>query len=460
VNGPRAAASAASRSLDGAVLAVLVAIPFASTQLGGPRELGHIAAVGFLLLAGTIAAGLLEVVGLPHLTAYLAVGALAGPHAVHLVGRDALESLVPVNALALSLIALAGGAELRLDGLRHGLRGLAWATLWQNLITFAGAALVFLAARPLLPFTSGLGGPVVFAAALLWGTVAMTRSPAAVLGIAAQLRPAGALTSFTFNFVMTSDVVVVLLLAVVIMFCRPLVDPSVPLSLQAFRELGHELVGSVALGTTLGLALALYLRFVRRGVFLVLVAIGLVLTQAIDYLHLDWLLVFIVAGFIVRNVSRQGDALLKSIEQTGEVVYVVFFAIAGAHLELPLLAQLWPVALLLAGTRGVLTMAAGRLSSRLAGDAPVLRRWGFAGLVSQAGLALGVAHQAAREFPAFGAGFAALAVAVVAVNEVVGPILFKAALERAGEAGKAGAAAGTRHLSRPDLIAGDGARAS
>jgi Kef-type K+ transport system membrane component KefB len=439
VSGPRSVRPAAFRLVDGAVLAALFAIVFGATHLpgSGPRDLGDIAAVGFLLLAGTLASRLLESVGLPHLTAYLAVGVLVGPHVLHLVGPEAVADLMPVNALALSLIALAGGAELRVDGLREGLRGLAWATLLQNLLGFAGAALTFLAARPLLPFTEGLAWPAIVAAALLWGTVATTRSPAAVLGVASQLRPAGALTSFTFNFVMTSDVVVVVLLAIVTSVCRPLVDASVPFSLQTFRELGHELAGSVSLGATLGLALALYLRFVRQGVFLVLVVIGLVLTQAIDYVHLDWLLVFIAAGFVVRNASRQGDALLAAIERTGEIVYVVFFATAGAHLELPLLARLWPVALLLAGVRAALAIGAGRLSSRLADEAPVLRRWGFAGLVSQAGLALGVASAVAREFPAFGAGFGALAIAVVAVNEVAGPILFKAALERAGEAGRA-----------------------
>jgi hypothetical protein len=63
----------------------------------------------------------------------------------------------------------------------------------------------------------------------------------------------------------------------------------------------------------------------------------------------------------------------------------------------------------------------------------VVRQWGFAPLVSQAGLALGMAAIVERAFPSFGPGFRALAVATVAVNEMVGPVLFKVALERAGE---------------------------
>jgi Kef-type K+ transport system membrane component KefB len=124
------------------------------------------------------------------------------------------------------------------------------------------------------------------------------------------------------------------------------------------------------------------------------------------------------------------------VERAGEVVYVVFFATAGAHLDLPLLASLWPAALVLAGSRGALVWAAQRLSSRLAADPPAIRTWGFAGLISQAGLALGIAAKVSTEFPALGRAFGALAIAVVAVNELIGPILFKVALDRSGESAR------------------------
>jgi hypothetical protein len=76
---------------------------------------------------------------------------------------------------------------------------------------------------------------------------------------------------------------------------------------------------------------------------------------------------------------------------------------------------------------------AGRVSSSLANDPPILRRWGWTGLVSQAGLALGMAGVIARTFPSFGNGFRALSIATIALNEMFGPILFKFALDRAGE---------------------------
>ncbi|MEO7109237.1 MAG: cation:proton antiporter, partial [Polyangiaceae bacterium] len=84
-------------------------------------------AVGFLLLAGTLFGELGDIVGLPHLTGYLLAGVIAGPFVFGLVDHETVTNLGDVDRLALSLIALAGGAELKLDLLTKGLKSLAWA---------------------------------------------------------------------------------------------------------------------------------------------------------------------------------------------------------------------------------------------------------------------------------------------------------------------------------------------
>jgi Kef-type K+ transport system membrane component KefB len=399
-----------------------------------------IAGFGFLLLAGTLASELTAPLRLPHLTGYLVAGIVSGPHVLKLVDEETVHSLSSINTLALCLIALAGGAELELGAVRRAARSLVWATIAQTIAVFITLSAAFAACRPLVPFVQSLAPPALIGVALLWGSIAVTRSPSATLGILSQTRANGALASFTLAFVMASDIVVVVLLATVLGSVRPLIDPSATFSLSSFATLGHELFGSVAIGTTLGLVIAVYLRLVDRQMLVVLLVLGFGATTILDYLQFDALLTFMVAGFIVRNLSNQGDKFVKGIEQTGTVVYVVFFAIAGADLDIPLLRQLWPVALILAGARGVVTWGASGVASRLSNDAAVLRRWGWSGLVSQAGLTLGLTVVVAREFPSIGTPFRSLAVATVAVNELVGPIFFKLALDRAGETAHAGPA--------------------
>lgn len=438
----------ATRAIQAAALLVTFGVLYGVTRVSPELEshLGPVAAVGFLLLAGTLLSELLETIGLPHLSGYLLAGIIGGPHVLHLVDHHTVQELSPVNTLALSLIALAGGAELRVETLRSVARGLAWATLLQSTIVLVCVAGVFLAVARWVPFAASLNTKALIGVALLWGVLAVSRSPSACMGILSQTRAKGPVATFSLAFIMLSDVVVVILLATMLMLARPLISGTGGISLEDFTVLGHEILGSVAVGVTLGLGLAVYLRLVGHQLLLVLLAIGFGLSYTFTYIKVDSLLAFLSAGFVVTNLSDQGEKLLHSIEKTGSVVFVVFFATAGAHLDIPLLQKSWPVAVALCASRAIFTIGVNRLSTRLADDAPVLQRWGWSSLVSQAGLALGLSVVIANAFPSFGEGFRSLAIAAVAINEMIGPILFKFALDRAGET--------DRHApeARPSLV--------
>jgi Kef-type K+ transport system membrane component KefB len=369
---------------------------------------------------------------LPHLSGYLAAGVLCGPHVLDLVDIDTVHRLQPVNSLTLALIALAGGAELRVDVLRKRYRSVAWATLTQSTLVFATAFAAFLVVARFTPF-AGLTPSQLFAIAVIWAVLAVSRSPAAILGIFAQLRPKGPLAEFSLAFVMFSNVVVILMMAIAIALVRPLLDVGAEMSFADLKLLLNELAGSTVLGVTLGIVLTVYLRLVGQNLLLVLLVLGLGLSELLRYIRLDAMLSFLVAGFVVENFSAQGRKLVKGIADTGAVVYVIFFALAGARLELDLLAAFWPVTLGICAVRGVTTYAAARASSWLARDEPALRRWGWSGLVSQAGLALGLVIVVSRAFPNIADAFRSMAIAVIAVNEIVGPIIFKLGLDAAGE---------------------------
>lgn len=424
-----------TRSVQIAALVVIFGLLFVATRAAPElqEELGTVAAIGFLLLGGTLMSELVETIGLPHLSGYLFAGILGGPHVLHLVDHHTVEKLTPVNTLALALIAIAGGAELRMDSLRPVVRSVAWALFLQCGIGLVVMGTTFFALARYVPFAAKLELLPLIGVAMLWGTLAVSRSPSALLGILAQTRAKGPVATFSLAFVMASDVVVVVLMAFVMMLARPLITPGGSISMDDFNVLGHELLGSVAMGTTLGLLLAAYLKLVGKNLLVILVALGFGLSDFLHYVHIDPLLSFMTAGFVVANLSDEGEHLLEGVEQVGSIVFVVFFASAGAHLNIPLLRTLWPIALGLCTVRALVTFGTARLSSHIVGDGPMIRRWGASALVSQAGFALGLSVVIANTFPEFGPGFRALAIACVALNEVIGPILFKLALDRAGE---------------------------
>ena len=402
-----------------------------------PSAVAEIAAIGLFLTGGTLAGELLEPLRVPHLTAYLAVGIVAGPYVLHVVGHESVESLRSVNGLALALIALSGGAELRFDVLKKAARSLLWATATQCFLILFAMAAFFMLIIPLIPFAREASLTTKVGIACLWGVVSITRSPSACLGVLSQTRARGPLATFSLAYVMLSDVVVIILAAVVITLVKPLVDSAGGFSTRALAHLTQEIIGSVALGTSMGLLIVAYLRWVQKNFIVVLVVLGFGFTEVIKYLGFEPLLTFLMAGFLVQNLSKQGERLVHAIDDIASVVYVLFFAIAGADLDIPLLQRLWPVALMLFAGRGVLTVFANWLSTRLADDPPVLRRFGWTSLISQAGVALGIAATIVVAFPAFGAGFRALAIAHIALNEMIGPVLFKLSLDVTGESSQA-----------------------
>ncbi len=426
---PQKHASASTLARRGAALVLLVVL---GAYFHGHEMSSPLLALGLLVLGGDLLAQVTEPLGLPHITGYLFAGILLGPFGVGAASHEDVESLNLVNALALALIALSAGAELTLSLLSKGLRSLVIAVGVQVLILLPLLMAIFIALRSHIEFVAHLPLLTTIAVAMLWSVVALSRSPSATLGIIAQLKPSGPLTRYTLVLVIAFDILVLLLFSVAMQGARAMVAGG-GMDLKALYEVGEALVGSIACGITLGLLIIAYLRFVGQRVLLFLIVIGYGVTVFARYADFDELLLFVTAGFIVTNLSAQGAKLLAGVEQGGSVVYVLFFANAGAHLDIPLLARLWPIALALCAARVALTGASTWIGSRIAGDEPVVRRYAWMPLVSQAGVTIGMAVTVANAFPAFGADFRALAVAVVGLNESIGPILFKTALAKAGE---------------------------
>jgi Kef-type K+ transport system membrane component KefB len=218
-------------------------------------------------------------------------------------------------------------------------------------------------------------------------------------------------------------------------FARWMLDASSARDVSLLAQLAWEIGGSIAFGALVGALFALYVRFIGREVTLVLLTTCAVLSEVATRAHVEPLLAALAAGLVVENIAADfGDALRDAVEQGALPVLVVFFAAAGASLQLDALATLGLVALAISAVR-LASIRAGiaagiRLSGLGQGAEPV-----WMGLVSQAGVTLGLGILIAREFPDWGGRVQALVVALIALHELIGPILFRAALARSGEIG-------------------------
>jgi hypothetical protein len=148
----------------------------------------------------------------------------------------------------------------------------------------------------------------------------------------------------------------------------------------------------------------------------------------------ELLLSLLVAGFLVENVAPvRAEPLVEALHLMAVPVFVIFFALAGAELRIQAFVSLWPLVLGAALLRLVSIYAGARAGASLGRAEPVVQRYAWTGLVSQAGVALGLATIVADRLPRIGVAMQTLIVGVIAFNESLGPIFFRRGLDRAGE---------------------------
>jgi len=232
---------------------------------------------------------------------------------------------------------------------------------------------------------------------------------------------------------------------VVIMIFTVVLSLSVALAgggeMQAggFLLLAWEVFGSIAVGVGLGLLVALYQSRLGRETGLAVLGLAFGAMTLLPQWHLSGLLALMTAGFVIENASSHGDDLIQAIERNAQPVFVVFFTIAGAGLNLPALMETWPLALFLAGLRLALTTVATTVGCLLAGAPPSTVRWGWSGFIAQAGVTLGFILLISRGMPALREVLVPVLLATVAINQLVGPVAYRMGLVLAGERGRADA---------------------
>lgn len=391
------------------------------------------AAVGFLFFTAYMAGRVASGIGLPKITGYLAVGTLVGPEALGALTAANLEDLAILNRLAIGVIAFLAGGELRPSMLRRRGRTIAALMAAEIGTVFAAVYLAVLLAGRWIPFIAGAPFATALVLAAVFASIATIHSPAATIAVLNEEKPHGPVSETVLGIVVAADVVVVLMVSIALAGARTAIGGG-GFDASLVARILWELVGAIIAGAILGALLDLYLRQV--GGYLQLVAIFLVLLggQIADALHVEFLLFMLSAGFFVENVSQvDGEPLLRAFGQVSVPAYALFFALAGASIHLEELRMLWPVALLVVGVRAASLWAGCRIGASLAAAEPPVRRYTWLGLVSQAGVALGLVTVAARVLPEAGGAMRTLFLAMIAIHEFVGPILFRLALTRSGE---------------------------
>jgi Kef-type K+ transport system membrane component KefB len=394
-------------------------------------------AFGFLLLAAYFTAKIVNRFGFPKLTGYILAGVIAGPHVMGLVTDSMSGSLKVVSSTATAILALEAGSELQFKKIRPVMRTLRAITVFAVLGSMVTIGGVLFLLHPLLPFMKSLDLTQTLTVCMVIGVALSAQSPAVVMAMLAETRAEGPLSQILLASVVVADLVVITLFSVASAVAGAVIGGGLDVQATALA-VAWELVGSIVFGLVIGALLGQFLISVKRGASLFALMLCVIVAEIGTKVHLDPLIVMLASGIWLRNFSKaDASDLLHGFESAQLPVFLVFFALAGSHLDLDALWGSVMVVAIVALTRASTFFAGGRFATRITGATDVVKKYAWVGLVPQAGLALALAGVLSSTFKdSFGPGASVILLGVVGLNEMVAPIVLRICILRSGEAGK------------------------
>ena len=403
-------------------------------------------AMGIAMFAGLLLSRLTSKLNLPDVTSYLVAGVLVGPLVLGRLGVPGLgfssfhfvESMGLVCDAALGFIAFSIGSEFRVSALRKTGRQATVIAILQ-----AMTATVFVDVA-LIGLHFLLGDKLPVSTCLILGAIATATAPAATLMVINQYKAKGPLTDILLPIVALDDAVGLIVFAVSKGIAKAIIGGQLSV-ISVLVNPTIEIVASLALGAALGWIFSLVEKYFNSNSKRLSLAVAFVaICAGLSKLHFEFgelrigfssLLVCMMCGTIFCNLCDFSEEIMHKTERWTGPVYVLFFVISGAELDLRVFADLAVVGI---GVVYILTRSAGKIlgasaSAKLMKCEPTICKYLGITLLPQAGVALGMSVTVAAEFGAEGAMIRNIVLFSVLIYELVGPLLTKMALTAAGD---------------------------
>ncbi len=384
---------------------------------------------------------------LPIISGLIITGIIVGPYFLKIIPKESIKDLHFLFDISLAFIAYAAGTELYLKELKDDIKSIYLNTLGQFLVTFLVGSVVVYFLADTIPFMKNMSFNTKLAVSILSGTIFVARSPSSAIAIISELRAKGPFVRTVMGVTVIKDVLVVILFSVILSLSINLIRGE-DFNYLVFIDILIELLLAVLFGFLLGLLLkwTLSIRIPQLLKGLLLLAYGFVFylfSHQLEFLsseylpfvlHIEPLLVCILAGFYITNYTGYRLELQKIVHDIGPPIYVIFFTLTGATMSIDVLKDIWFIAFLLFGVRILAMIVGGWIGGKLANDPPLFTKVNWMPYVTQAGVGVGLATIVSLEFPEWGIQFYTIILGVIVLNQIIGPPLFKYAIIKVGEA--------------------------
>lgn len=380
-------------------------------------------ALAIAMAVGLLSTRLMKYIGLPDVTGYLLSGLLIGPYILNWVTEENIGTLNIVTTVALGFIAFSIGSSFKLSSLKQIGKSVVIITFFQALtaVAFVDGVLIL------------IGTPLPMALTL--GAIATATAPAATLMVVRQYKAKGIVTDTLLPVVAFDDAIGLMVFSISIAIAQVLVLGGTLTVKSMLLEPLLEIFLSITIGAALGFVAAFGSRLFRsranRISLIIAVVFGGLALSII--LKLSNLLVCMMIGAIYSNFFKESQTPLETLDMWTYPLYMLFFVISGADLNISVIPAVG-----ITGIVYIVVRALGKYTGALLGgltvkaDKKVTKYLGLT-LFPQAGVAIGMAQMVITDLPEYGKEISTIVLCATLVYELIGPVITKIALSKAGE---------------------------
>ncbi|MEZ4743711.1 MAG: cation:proton antiporter [Bdellovibrionota bacterium] len=384
---------------------------------------------------------------LPVISGFLLTGILVGPHAFKFVGSNIIKPFSFIDSCALAFIAFMAGSEIYVATYKERLKSIFWITICHLLVIFGLCATTTYYLLSQSGFLEGISQSGTFAVAILAGTILVARSPSSVVAVVKEIRANGPFTKTILGVTVLTDVFVIAVFTICTSIAAALyAENSVNLIflLEILINFFLSALVGIGLGKTLSRLLASSLEYKYKPIAVIIIGyisflsiekIGLLIAKIIGPgFFPEPLMVCMVAGFYVTNYTNYRALFDKVLHEYSSYIYIAFFTYTGLGLEISVIRDVWPIALALVLVRSLGLFIGSLIGGTIAKDPMKSNCISWMGFITQAGVGIGLAKSVELNFPIWGSEFATLIIAIIVINQLIGPTILKMAIFIMGEA--------------------------
>ncbi|TCT12869.1 transporter (CPA2 family) [Natranaerovirga pectinivora] len=383
--------------------------------------------IAIILLSGMIFAKIATLIKLPHVTGYLVSGIFIGPYFLELIPGDLVPRLNIISEFALGFIAYNIGSALNIIKIKSIQSGIVKIAIFES---FGAVTLVTLS----MIFIFNLS----FQFSIVLGAIAAATAPAATIMVIRQYNAKGPLVDTLIPVVALDNAIGIILFTIMVSIAKTFTPSGASLHLSLGQEITRSFLNigmAIAIGCLVGCILTYVVDHIRSldELLCFIIAIISLSIGTAKTLDISSMLLCMVIGVTVSNLTVSSVKTLAVIEKFTPPVYVLFFVLASLKIDLHVFKQVGYIGIGYILCRIIGKIIGAKLGTKLVNASKEIQTYLGYTLIPQAGVALGLALLAEIKIPEFGGTIRTIIIGSTIVYELIGPVITKIALMKANQ---------------------------